>query len=593
MAPEATPTATSAVKQEKPAMSSSAQAIARRWWHRGNANHGWLRSFFTFSFANYYDPSFESFSNLRVINEDRVAPMTGFPTHAHSNAEIFSYIVSGELTHKDSMGNIETLKRGEVQFTSAGSGIRHSEYNNHPSGECHFLQIWYTPNQRNLPPKYYTVPQVPDVEKTDKFMTLIKDYQTFSKDELKLTGLLPKGRAIPAHCSLSTGVSILTPGKKISHILGSETTQKEGERWAYLHLAMTSGYKNPEAFDARIRKDMAGYSKHEDRLVRAARFSTRVYGNETNIKVAALVDQSKPRVTLTYAQSKDGKIAGPGKKMVALSGQESMIMTHSLRTIHEGILVGVGTLLNDDPQLNARLLNPLQGGKDVAVDLLPRPIILDSKLRTPVSCKILTNAKAGKGKAPLIIAAKGHDATKAEELRLAGAEIIEIESQGGLLPWNAVFDSVSKAGIKSVMVEGGATVIESLFAEHEKSAVIDELIVTVAPVTLGEQGLGYTRPNWLSKSLNLPPTSKAAASNELQPVNLEPEIFNKDFVRAWSKHPVCNEARIKVMGQTLEEGDGIFIKKGKVGDEIVVENCGTKNAEVVLFDLTADNEGSL
>jgi riboflavin-specific deaminase-like protein len=589
MAPEATTTAFTTDK--KPDMAASTQAIARRWWHRGSANHGWLRSFFTFSFANYYDPSFEGFSNLRVINEDRVAPQTGFPTHAHSNAEIFSYIVSGELTHKDSMNNVETLKRGEVQFTSAGSGIRHSEYNNHPSQECHFLQIWYTPDQRNLPPKYYTVPQVPDEEKTDKFMTLIKDHKTFTSDELKLTGLLPKGRAIPAHSSLLTRVSILKPGKQISHNLGSEVAQKEGERWAYLHLAMTSGYKNKDAFEARIRKDITGYSKHEDRLTRAARFNTRVYGSAPNVKLSA--NQSKPRVTLTYAQSKDGKIAGPGKKMVALSGQESMIMTHSLRTVHEGILVGIGTLLNDNPQLNARLLNPVQGGKEVSVDLLPRPIILDSKLRTPLDCKLLVNAKAGTGKKPLIITGKDQDASKVDELRSAGAEIVEIESQDDLLQWKSVMDSVYQAGIKSVMIEGGATIIESLFAEHEKSAIIDELIVTVAPVSLGKEALGYTRPDWLSKALNLPPTSKRAvtsSSNELRSVNLEPEIFNKDFVLAWSKQPICNEARIKVQGQTLEEGDGIFIKRGKVGDEITVENVGSISAEVVLFDLAAGDE---
>lgn len=120
--------------------SSSAVASARRWWQRGNANHGWLRTSHTFSFASYYDPSYMSFGPLRVINEDRVAPKTGFPTHPHANAEIFSYILSGELTHKDSLGNIETLRRGEVQFTSAGKGVRHSEYNDHAKEEVHFLQ---------------------------------------------------------------------------------------------------------------------------------------------------------------------------------------------------------------------------------------------------------------------------------------------------------------------------------------------------------------------------------------------------------------------------------------------------------------------
>lgn len=558
------------------------QAVARRWWQRGSANHGWLRSFFSFSFAGYYDPSFMSFGPLRVINEDRVSPRTGFPTHPHANAEIFSYVLDGELTHKDSMGNIEILKRGEVQFTSAGSGVRHSEYNDNAKSECHFLQIWYTPNQRNLPPKYYTIPQVPDEEKTDKFKTLIRDVKTFSDAELKQTGLLPKGRAIPAHSSLATRACILTPGHQVSHMLGGETAQQSGERWAYLHMAMTSGWKDPDSFQTRLRRDINGYNRHEDRLTRAARFCNRVYGTDPCVKMQS--GEGKPRVTLTYAQSKDGKIAGPGKQMVALSGEASMIMTHSLRTMHEGILVGVGTLLNDNPQLNARLLNPLPGGKQVSLDLLPRPIVLDTHLKTPLTSKLIENAKEGKGKTPLIIAAKECDDGKAEELRKAGAEVVEVEMKEGSLPWDDVLASISRAGIGSVMVEGGATVVESLFAAHEKSAILDEVIVTVAPVKLGETGLGYKRPTWLSKALNLPSTTDDS-SNELQPVNLDPEIFGKDFVFAWSKKAISKEARIKVQGQTLEEGDGVFIKRGNVGDEILIENVGTKNAEFILFDV--------
>jgi riboflavin-specific deaminase-like protein len=528
-----------------------------------------------------------SFGPLRVINEDRVSPKTGFPTHPHSNAEIFSYILDGELTHKDSLGNVEILKRGEVQFTSAGSGIRHSEYNDHGKKEVHFLQIWYTPDQKNLTPKYYTIPQVPDEEKTDKFMTLIRDVKTFTDAELKLTGLLPKGRAIPAHCSLATRACILTPGHQVTHTLGGESKQTSGERWAYLHMAMTSGWKDPDAFQSNLRKDLNGYQRHDDRLTQAAKFCNLVYGSKPLSGTKLQSVSEKPRVTLTFAQSKDGKIAGPNKKMVALSGEASMIMTHSLRTMHEGILVGVGTLLNDNPQLNARLLNPLTGGKQVGLDLLPRPIVLDSKLQTPLSSKVIANAQAGKGKAPLIFTAKGSDANKAEELRKAGVEIVEIETTGSLLPWNDVLAGISKAGIKSVMVEGGATIIESLFAAHQESPIIDEVIITVAPVKLGDAGLSYKAPAWVSSSLNLPTTLRSSGSNStaLHQVSLDPIIFNKDFIFAWSKKPILKEGRIKVDNTLLQEGDGIFIKRGTVGDEIVIENVGERNAEFILFDV--------
>jgi hypothetical protein len=111
-------------------MSTNAYKVTRRPWDaRGMADHGWLYSFHTFSFASYYNPKFESFGPLRVINEDRVEKTTGFGTHSHAEFLIWSYIVDGELEHKDSMGNLEKLRRGEVQFTSAGTGIRHSEYN--------------------------------------------------------------------------------------------------------------------------------------------------------------------------------------------------------------------------------------------------------------------------------------------------------------------------------------------------------------------------------------------------------------------------------------------------------------------------------
>jgi len=210
---------------------------------RGGANHGWLKTFHTFSFAMYQDPEYDSWGSLRVLNEDRVEPNTGFGTHGHREFEIFSYVVDGELEHKDSMGNTEILKRGDLQMTSAGTGIRHSEKAHGPK-QVHFLQIWSVPSVSRLDPKYFTR-HFADEEKQDKWARIVAPV----KAEGVLATREGKGPA-PVQSPLSLYASLISPSTSLSHTFSAPG--QGSKRRAYVHVVQTSGYNTGKASGATV-----------------------------------------------------------------------------------------------------------------------------------------------------------------------------------------------------------------------------------------------------------------------------------------------------------------------------------------------------
>ncbi|MCJ1444614.1 MAG: hypothetical protein MMC23_005116 [Stictis urceolatum] len=224
---------------------------------RGHADHGWLKTYHTFSFASYQDPSHTSFGPLRVLNEDRVAPHQGFPTHPHRDAEIFSYVLSGELTHRDSMvkstqesagGNdFYRMKRGDVQFTTGGTGIAHSE-RNESGAWVHFLQIWALPWKKALRPRYHTR-SFGEEGKREAFVPILSPLAA----GVEATGVQEEEArpriegTIPIHADLVMGAGLLAPGGTFLWSVGGKVfgngVVASKKRRVYLHLAMTQGGK--------------------------------------------------------------------------------------------------------------------------------------------------------------------------------------------------------------------------------------------------------------------------------------------------------------------------------------------------------------
>jgi redox-sensitive bicupin YhaK (pirin superfamily) len=201
--------------------------IVRNSEARGHANHGWLDSHHTFSFGDYYDPSAMGFRALRVINEDRVAPHSGFGAHPHRDMEIITYVLSGELEHRDSLGSVGVLRSGEMQRMTAGTGVRHSEMNS-ADQEVHFLQIWILPERKGLTPGYEQK-EFPLQERQGRFRLVVS----------------PEGQdgSLKVHQDLRLYSTVLGQGEKTEYTLAPG-------RHAWLQVARGAGTINGVAVKA-------------------------------------------------------------------------------------------------------------------------------------------------------------------------------------------------------------------------------------------------------------------------------------------------------------------------------------------------------
>lgn len=202
---------------------------------RGHANHGWLDTYHTFSFADYYDPQHMGFRSLRVINDDKVAAGMGFGMHPHKDMEIITYVLEGALQHKDSMGNGSIIRPGDFQYMAAGTGVMHSEFNPSESEGVHLLQIWIVPDKKGLKPEY--------AEKTAK---------SFSPGKLHLvTSNTGRDGSLKINQDAELHLARLTPGVSVTHSL-------RPQRHAWVHVAegeVTVNGQNLKAGDAAALSD--------------------------------------------------------------------------------------------------------------------------------------------------------------------------------------------------------------------------------------------------------------------------------------------------------------------------------------------------
>lgn len=201
---------TQKLKTAKNMKTAPVSVVVRRSSERGHADHGWLKSYHSFSFADYYDPAHMGFRSLRVINEDHIAPGGGFPTHPHRDMEIFSYVVKGALQHKDSLGNGRVLQPGQIQLMSAGKGVLHSEFNPASDVTTHMLQIWIQPRQRGLVPSYTEWHPNPAHETDPKVLVISSDGRdgsaTIQQDADVYRVRLPKGESLSQEVRSGRGV---------------------------------------------------------------------------------------------------------------------------------------------------------------------------------------------------------------------------------------------------------------------------------------------------------------------------------------------------------------------------------------------------
>ncbi|KAI1261526.1 RmlC-like cupin domain-containing protein [Xylariaceae sp. FL1019] len=250
-----------AIKNTMSKTLSHAKIVPHRSATRGHSDHGWLNTYHSFSFADWYNPAFMHFGSLRVLNEDRVGPNTGFPTHPHSDFEIFSYIISGELTHRDSMlkkgaeggqsDKFFRMRRGDVQFTTGGTGIAHSEQNEHNKDTVHFLQIWALPWKRGLTPRYHTR-HFDDEEKRKGFVPILSPLKggiDATQQQEQAAEPMIEG-TIPIHADFVMGAGIIPPQQKFEWKVGGGATEKT-KRKVFIHLPMTKKGKAKIRIDGR------------------------------------------------------------------------------------------------------------------------------------------------------------------------------------------------------------------------------------------------------------------------------------------------------------------------------------------------------